>query len=89
MKKHLYYIHIGRLELTIYCLADKCHWYIYNLFVTSKKRNQKFTNSRIKSAAKVFKMKKQDLKCFLKKEIRNNTPLKSDFKRLSGLYATL
>ena len=34
----------------------------------------------------VFKMKKQGLKCFLKKEIRNNTLLKRDFKRLSGLY---
>ena len=38
---------------------------IYNLFVTSKKRNHKFTNLKCcKMSFKAFKMKKQDLKCF-------------------------
>ena len=47
----------------------------FNLFVTSKKRNHEFTNSRIyqftnlkccKMSFKAFKMKKKSLKCFLK-----------------------
>ena len=42
-----------------------------------------------KMSFKVFKMKKQGLKCFLKWQIRNNTPLKRGCKRLSGLYAAL
>jgi len=40
-----------------------------------------------KVSFKAFKMKKQDLKCFIK--IRNNSPLKRVFKRLSGLFAAL
>jgi hypothetical protein len=38
---------------------------------------------------KAFKIKKQGLKYFLKKEMRNKTPLKSDFKTLSCLYVAL
>ena len=43
----------------------------YNLIVTSKKRNHEFINTPIhefkmmQMSFKAFKMKKQDLKCFL------------------------
>ena len=36
---------------------------------------------------RAFKMKKQGFKTFFKQQIRNDTPLKRGFKRLSGVYS--
>ena len=51
------------MTLTPPCQNDD----LFNLFMTSKKQNHEFTNSKCcKMYFKAFKMKKQGLKCFIK-----------------------
>ena len=48
--------------------------------ITCSWRNHQFTNLKYcKMSFKAFKMKEQNLICFLKQEVRNNTPLKRGF----------
>ena len=55
------FLHIVQFEKKMFFMT-------YNLFVTSKKRNHEFSNSRIlkcyKMSFKAFKTKRQGLKCF-------------------------